>query len=321
MSTSELENVDVRSPQARASRTAADAARPMPHGVVRRACRLVADVWRKGDRDRILGLAGENAFMAVLTVFPTLLVFAAVLGQLQNVIGRANADRVKNSVFDFLDRVLTSSAQDAIDTGKKLFDNNGNALTIALVLALASTATAFAGIINTVTLAYDVQDRRGWWKRRLIGLLIGLGSVLTGAVVITAIVLGPLFGKAADVVRSVGFSQEYSFVWSYVRFPVAFVALIAWSTTLFHFCPDRPARWRSGLPGGFLTAVLWLAASLGFSNYLTLVVPRSPVLGALGGGLILMTWFYLLCLGLLGGAELNAVLLARRRLRRLATDS
>ncbi|MBC7679119.1 MAG: YihY/virulence factor BrkB family protein [Pseudorhodobacter sp.] len=319
MSTSELRpdvvQADGRSPARRATRTAADAARPLPRGVVRRSCRLVADVWRKSDRDRVLGLSGENAFMAVLTVFPTLLVFAAVLGQLQNVIGRHNADRVRTAVFDFLDRILTSSAQPAIDTAKKLFDTDGNALTIALVLALASTATAFAGIVNTVTLAYDVQDRRGWWKRRLVGLIIGAGSILTGAVVITAIVIGPLFGKAADVVTAVGLSQEYAFVWSWVRFPVAFLALIAWATTLFHQCPDRPARWRAGLPGGVLTALLWLAASLGFSTYLKLVVPRSPVLGALGGGLILMTWFYLLCLGLLLGAELNAVLLARRRLR------
>jgi uncharacterized BrkB/YihY/UPF0761 family membrane protein len=64
-----------------------EAARPQPHGHVRRFARLLADVWRKSDRDRILGLAGENAFMGVLTVFPTLLVFAAVLGQLEGVIG------------------------------------------------------------------------------------------------------------------------------------------------------------------------------------------------------------------------------------------
>jgi membrane protein len=62
-----------------------------------------------------------------------------------------------------------------------------------------------------------------------------------------------------------------------------------------------------------LTSFLWGAASLGFSSYLQLVVPRSPVLGALGGGLILMTWLYLLCFSLLVGAELNAILLARKR--------
>ena len=302
-----------RSAAARASATQQEAARPQPSGVVRRSARLVADVVRKCDRDRVLGLAAENAFMAVLTVFPTLLVFAAVLGQLSGIIGSDNAGRVQDSVLDFLDRLLTSSADGAIMTAKQLFATSANTLTLALVLALVSLATAFAGVINTVTVAYDVHDPRGWWRRRWLGLLVGTGSVLTGVVVVTAIVIGPLFGGATTIVASVGLSHEYAFIWSYVRWPVAFLALIAWATTLDHICPDRQARWRAGLPGGLLTALLWLAASIGFNVYLRVVVARSPVLGALGGGLILMTWFYLLCLALLAGAELNAVLLARRR--------
>ncbi len=301
-----------RSAVVRAAATLKDAQRPRPGGPIRGLRRLTLDLFRKSDRDRILGLASENAFMAVLTVFPALLVFAAVLGQLGLLIGRRNADEVERAVLDFLDRLLTSSAGGALTTARQLFETSGNALTIALVIALVSVAQAFASIINTVTLVYDVQDRRGWWKRRWLGLLVGAGSVLTGAVVITAIVIGPLFGKAEVVVGRVGLSQEYAFVWSYIRWPVAFLALIAWATTLDHICPDRQARWRAGLPGGLLTAVLWLLASVGFNIYLRVVVTRSPVLGALGGGLILMTWFYLLCLALLIGAELNAILLARR---------
>ena len=40
---------------------------------------LIADVARKSERDRVLGIAGENAFMAVLTIFPILIVVAAAL--------------------------------------------------------------------------------------------------------------------------------------------------------------------------------------------------------------------------------------------------
>jgi membrane protein len=301
-----------RSPAARAAATAAEASRPLPHGLLRRFARLVADVWRKADRDRILGLAGENAFMGVLTVFPTLLVFAAVLGQLESVIGTGNTDRVKDAISEFLSRVLTSSADDVDKTVKSLFATSGNTLTLALVVAMASVAQAFASVLNTVTLAYELKDHRGWWRRRFIGLVLGMGSLLTGAVMVTAFVVGPLFGRA-DVIDSLGISEEYSFVWSWVRYPIAGVALVAWATTLFHVCPARVTRWRDGVPGALLTSFLWVAASLGFSTYLGLVVPRSPILGALGGGLILMTWFYVLFFSLLVGAELNATLLARRR--------
>ncbi len=302
----------------RAAATAAEAARPQPAGVVRRTVRLIADVWRKSDRDRILGLAGENAFMAMLTVFPTLIVFAAVLGQLESFIGSDNTEKVKSSITDFFTRVLTSNADGVDKTVRQLFDTNGRTLTVALAVALASLAQAFASVLNTVSVAYDLHDHRGWWRRRLIGLLLGLGSVIAGVVMAAAYVIGPLFGHAGEIVERIGLSEEYSFVWAWLRYPVAFLALVAWATTLFHICPDRPSRWRNGLPGGLLTATLWVGASLLFSSYLAVVVPRSPVLGALGGGLILLTWLYLLCLSILVGAELNATLLARRAAREAA---
>jgi membrane protein len=292
----------------------ADASRPRPHGVLRGAGRLFADTWRKSDRDRILGLAGENAFMGVLTLFPTLLVFAAVLGQLSGLIGEGDTKEVEEAITDFLQRVLTSSASGVDETVRKLFETSGKTLTVALAIALASVAQAFASVINTISVAYELHDRRGWWARRLLGLLIGLGSLVAGAVLLTAFVVGPFFGHSGDIVSKIGLSRDYSYLWGWIRYPVGFVGLVAWATTLFHLCPDRPSRWRSGWPGGLLTTLLWIAASLGFSSYLALVVPRSPVLGALGGGILLMTWFYLLFLSLLIGAELNATLLVRRKL-------
>jgi membrane protein len=304
-----------RSAEARAAATQAEAERPTPRSPVRWFARTVADVVRKSDRDRTLGLAAENAFMAVLTVFPTLLVVAAILGQLGLIIGEGNAMRVENAVLDFLGRLLTDQADGAIKTARDLFRTGGNTLTLASVLALVSLAQAFAGVINTVTLVYDVHDRRGWWKRRGLGLVVGLGSAVTGAVVVTLVVVGPLFGRGVDIVTGIGLDEAYVFLWSYLRWPVAIASLVLWATTLFHICPDRQGTWRQGLPGGLLTAVFWLAASVGFNVYLELVVRSSPVLGALGGGLILMTWFYLLCLGLLVGAELNAILLARKAAR------
>lgn len=303
-----------RSPQVRAAATAAEAARPMPRGPVRRFARLVADIVRKSDRDRLLGIAAENGFMAVLTVFPILLVVAAVLGQLSLVIGEGNAQRVEDAVLSALQRLLTEKAAPAIDTARDLFAPRGNTLTLTLVLALFSLATAFASVINTVTLVYDVKDRRGWWYRRALGLVIGVGSILIAVVIGTLVVVGPLFA-ATDVVERVGLGSQYATAWGYLRFPIAFLALVLWATTMFHLCPDRVERWRRGLPGGLLTAVLWLAASIGFNAYLHFALNASPVLGALGGGLIVMTWMYLLCLGLLIGGELNAVLFARRVVR------
>ena len=296
----------------RAEVTALEATRTPARNPVTWFFRLVREVVNKADRDRLLGLAAETAFFAVLTLFPTLLVVAAILGQLGNIVGDANALRVEQAVLTFLDELLTDSASGAIATVEELFRTGTNALTIATLLALASLSTAFSTLINTVNIAYDVPETRGWWRRRWLGLLLGFGSVLTGALAVTLLVVGPLFGRAEEVVGRIGLGPEYDFLWSYVRWPVAFGALVVWATTMDHLMPNRRTRWRYDLPGGLLTALLWLAASYGLNVYLDVVVTSSPVFGALGGGLILMTWFYLLCVALLAGAELNSILLARR---------
>jgi membrane protein len=299
----------------RAAATAQEARRTPARNPVSWFFRLVLEVINKADRDRLLGLAAESAFFGVLTLFPALLVVAAVLGQLRNIVGQDAADQVEDAVLNFLDELLTDTAAGAIATVGELFDTGSNALTIATVLALASLSTAFSTLVNTVNIAYDVPETRGWWRRRWLGLLLGFGSVLTGAIAVTLLVIGPLFGRAEAVVARIGIGPEYEFLWSYLRWPVAFGALVLWATTMDHLMPNRRTRWRYDLPGGLLTALLWLAASYGLNLYLDLVVSSSPVFGALGGGLILMTWFYLLCVALLAGAELNAILLARRKHR------
>ena len=309
--------VSGRSAQIRAEATAQEARREPAHNPVTWFFRLVREVINKADRDRLLGLAAESAFFAVLTLFPALLVVAAVLGQLGNVIGESNALRVERAVVDFLDRLLTDTASGAIATVEDLFRLGTNTLTIATLLALASLSTAFSTLVNTVNIAYDVPETRGWWRRRWLGLWLGVGSVITGALAVTLLVVGPIFGRAQDVVARVGLGPEYEFLWSYLRWPIAFGSLVLWATTMDHLMPNRRTRWRYDLPGGLLTALLWLAASYGLNLYLELAVAGSPILGALGGGLILMIWFYLLSVSLLAGAELNAILLARR-LRRAA---
>jgi membrane protein len=310
------EGVSQRQTQLRRAATEAEAARPPVRGPLRWMGRTVADVVRKADRDRLLGLSAETAFFAVLTLFPGLLAATAVLGQLGTLLGRGTATRVEQAVLDFLDRLLTQSAQGVLDTVSGLFDSSGNALTLATLLALVSVSTAFATVVNTVTIAYDVPETRGWWRRRWLGLLLGTGTVITGALAVTLVVVGPLFGRGLQIVTAIGLGQEYAVVWDGARYPVAFLLLVLWATTMYHLAPPVRAHWTGDLPGALLAALLWLGASVGLNVYLKVVVVRSPILGALGGGLILMTWFYLLCASLLIGAELNTILRTRRRHRR-----
>ncbi|GAC1327671.1 MAG: hypothetical protein NVSMB13_14160 [Mycobacteriales bacterium] len=275
---------------------------------------FVSLFWKCGD-DRVLGLAAETAFFGVLSLFPGLLMIAAALGSLDTLLGANLAASVEAQVLDFLHLVLTDQASGAVTTIQQLFERQqGGVLTFAFLLALITLSGAFAALVSSLNVVYGVPESRSWWFRRYLGIVLAAGTVLLGAVVLAIVVVGPLFGRGHRIARAIGLGDHDVIpYWGWLRWPVLLIVLVAWATTLCHVAPSRRTAWRRDLPGGALAAILWLIASYGFNVYLRLVVRGNPVFGALGGGLIVMSWLYLLSLSMVLGGEVNALLLRRRR--------
>lgn len=275
--------------------------------MIRSAVRGVVSFFDLMGKDRVFGLAAETAFFTVVSVFPALLILATTLSRLGAIVGTDVAAQVEAEVVNGLQLVLTSQASGAIDSVRALFENDrSDVLTLSVVAAVVTVSGAFAAVLQALNIAYGVPETRSWLRRRAIGLLMALTSVVVAAVLLTVVVVGPLFGRGQALAEVVGGGQVFATAWDVLRWPLGFVVLVAFATTLCHIAPSIRTRWLYDTPGGLLAAVLWLAASYGFNGYLRIAAGGNPLLGVLGGGIILMTWIYLLCLSLLLGGELNA---------------
>lgn len=264
--------------------------------------------------DRLAGLAAETAFFVVLSIFPGLLIAASLLGVLDVVVGQDVAVQAQERVVGALRLVLTDEASGAVSSVENLFVNSsGQLLTLAGLGGVVTISGAFAVVIAALNTAYDTGESRAWWKRRLLGLGLAVASMLVVALALVVLVVGPLFGRGDELADVVGLGATFTLVWDLVRLPVMVLAVVVWAAAMFHLAPARRTRWRDALPGAVLTAVLWLLGSGGFHLYLRLVSDENPILGAFGGGVIVMVWVYLLSLALLLGGELNAVLLKQKR--------
>lgn len=273
-------------------------------------------------RDRLLGLAAETAFFAVLSIFPGLLIIVGLLGLLDTVVGAQLAAGAQDRVVGGLSAVLTDKASGAVSAVQDLFvGGSGGLLTFATLGALVSLSGAFAVAIGALNLAYDTGEQRSWLRRRLLGLLMALGTLVLAALVLAAVVVGPLFGAGAQLADLVGLGAVFAFAWNVLRWPLLVLVLVGWAGALFRFAPNRPVRWRDTVPGAAVTAALWLVSSAGFHFYIVTVAGRNPVISAFGGGAIVMTWVYLLSLALLLGGELNATLSAGRSAEAQITSS
>lgn len=264
-------------------------------------------------RDRVPGLAAEIAFFTVLSIFPGLLVAAGLASFLDALVGADLADRIRERVTSSLQLVLTDRAGRVVESVEAVLAGEyGGLLTFATLGALVTISGAWAVVVDALNLAYDVSERRPWWRRRLLGLGLGLATVVVVVVTLAVVVLGPLLGRGEQVADTVGLGSAYATGWWLLRLPVLFVLVTLWLVVVFRQAPNRRGAWRAELPGAVTTATLWLLATAGFALYLRLAGDRNPVLGAFGGGVIVLMWVYLLSIALLVGGELNAVLHERR---------
>lgn len=286
---------------------------PIREPLLSRWAALAREVRQEVARDRVTGLGAEVAFFAVLSIFPGLLMVTAALGHLELLVGAELAVRSQTEILRFLDLILTDQAAGALSEVEALFEGGRpGVLTAAGAGAVWALGRGFAAVIRALNLAYDTRESRSWIKQRLLALGLSVGAVLVAAVAIAMVVVGPFLGRGEGVADAVGAGAAFSTLWSWFRWPVAFIVMIGGASVLYHFAPARPrCSWREDIPGAALTAIMWLAVSAGFSLYLRLAPGANAVLGALGGGLILLVWLYLLSVSLLVGGELNGVL-ARR---------
>ncbi len=277
---------------------------------------MAHDLWVEVRADRVAGLAAEVAFFTVLGLFPGLLVAAGLLSYLEVVAGADVAARVQEQVTASLSTVFADQAANVTTTVEAVLSGQyGGLLTVASIGALVTLSGAWAVVIQALNHAYDIEEHRTWLRRRLLGLGLGIATTLVAVVALAVVVVGPLFGRGEDVADVVGLGSAFVWFWDMARLPTLAVLITAWLMLVFHIAPNRTTRWRESLPGALTTSTLWLLATVGFSLYVRLVGERNPLFGALGGGVILLTWVYLLSVALLLGGELNAILIERRRSR------
>jgi membrane protein len=112
---------------------------------------------------------------------------------------------------------------------------------------------------------------------------------------------------ATALAQHMGLSSAFVVTWRIGQWPVIFAFVLLAFDLLYHFAPHRPqVRWRWAQPGTLIAIALWLVASLGLKFYVATFANYSVAYGSLGAVIVLLLWFYLTCIAILAGAEINS---------------
>ncbi|HET7329102.1 MAG TPA: YihY/virulence factor BrkB family protein [Nocardioidaceae bacterium] len=268
--------------------------------------------WRLGERtvrdsiaDRLPGLAAETALFTLLSLPSLLLVMLGSLGYLADALGPAGSAELERLVFDLPQALLSAqtyeSYRDMAET--VLQDGRADVVSIGVVVSLWTGSRAMTRYLETITIAYDIDDPRPIWRRRLLAFVLTVAALATMIALLPALVLGPQIIEWAAPPSVAGAAVDAADVLFWPG--MALLALVALAS-LYHIGVPWPVPWRRDLPGATLALGLWLLASAGLRTYVAVAVQGQGVYGQLGTPIAVVLWLYVTAFAVLLGAELNA---------------
>lgn len=268
---------------------------------IARLKRVLQRVWLGAWNDGFIH-AGNLAYMAILAIFPFFVTVAAVFALVGEEAQRAaSVSAFLLAVPPMVRQVLEPVAQDVVQA------RSGWLLWAGGIVGLWTVGSLIETIRDILRRAYGTGPTAAFWRHRLIS---------TG--VIFAAVVGLLLSLFAQVV--IGTAEQIIDAW--------FPRLADWTNTLatsrlipaailflsLHalFYTLTPSAYRSRRypkwPGALLVTAWWAGVTIALPWVLARFFTYDLTYGSLAGVMIALFFFWLVGLGMVVGAELNAAL-------------
>ncbi|GAA4954229.1 hypothetical protein GCM10023224_44450 [Streptomonospora halophila] len=262
---------------------------------------LVGRTVRAIARARVVGLAAESAFFSLLSLPALLLGIVGTLGHLRPVLGGGTVLEVRAWMLDLAATVLTSGTVDSLVAplvDEFLRGAQGGLLSVTFLVSLWSGSRAMNVFIDAITIAYGLDELRGYLRQRVLALLAYLGGLLFALVVLPVLVAGP------DLVHrllpaTVGYLHLLYWPLVCALSTLAVAMLYVLST------PVRTPLWRY-LPGTLVAMLVLLAGSALLRVYLDASFGQVTIYGSLAAPIAILVWLWLMALAVLIGSALNA---------------
>ncbi|MEV6792032.1 YihY/virulence factor BrkB family protein [Streptomyces sp. NPDC051320] len=264
---------------------------------------LVKDTVNSCMEYRILGLAAEAAFFTLLSLPPLLLSLIALLGYVDGWTDTHTVASLEQNILNAASTVL--SDRGVHEFAKPLLEDvthgrRPDLVSIGFALALWSGSRAVNVFIDTITVMYGLDGRRGIVMTRLLSLLLYMVALLIGAVVLPLAVVGP-----DRVVEFIPGGEE---VVAILYWPVLVVLSIIFLTTLYHVSVPVRSPWIEDIPGALVALGMWLLGSFLLRIYLTGEVEGPTIYGSLAAPIAVLLWIGISAFAVLVGAAVNAAI-------------
>jgi len=254
--------------------------------------------------DQMTHHAAALTYYGLMSLFPTLLLALSLLGVL------GQYPETYDAIIGYLREVAPESVVAPLDSSLEgALRNKGTATTtlvIGVVLAFYGTTGVLEAARRALNVVFEVEGGgRSFLRRKTIDVA---STILLLALLLPTAVLVFVGGRFADdLLGFIGLGPTAAQIWSIARWPAAVAVAMLVFAYVYYVTPDvrqRSFRWVT--PGAIVGVLLWLLASVAFSEYISSVADVGAIYGTFAGAIVLVAWMWLTNVALLFGAELNA---------------
>lgn len=283
---------------------------PHPLRVVRA---LVQAAVASGGRHNLTQVAAAIAYALLVTLAPVVLAYALLRRTIEQLLSLPPSDILGASAS------LTGVDLSAGGAGVPAWLSGGGPWLVAVFTLFGATA-AFGLYVNAIAVIWDQPAERGavriWLRRRLLGLLLLVGSALLLAVAsVAGSLVSALAGYIDRLADRVGLDALPIEFFLNARFVFGFLGLfLLFSVSVFVIPKNRP-KFRDVWPGIVATSVAYVLGDAVLGAYLS-SSSRFEALGAFGALIGSLLWVYYSVIIVLYGAELTRELDRMKRARR-----
>jgi membrane protein len=246
--------------------------------------------------------AGNLAYMSILALFPFFVTMTAVFTLLGEENQRlASVHALLTALPPMVAGVLEPVARDVVAA------RSGWLLWAGGLVGLWTVSSLIETIRDILRRAYGTGETQAFWRQRLLSSAIIFGAVVTlllslfaqVAIATAQEVVTTLYPRLEALALLLSTSRVIPAVMLYVSIYLLFLTL-------------TPAQYRGKAypkwPGAVLVSVWWLVVTVALPSALHLFFTYDLTYGSLAGVMIALFFFWLVGLGIVIGAELNAAL-------------
>ena len=242
-------------------------------------------------------LASGVAYGGTLAFFPLVIACVAIASI---IISDQQINQVVSSISSFLPKDMAGLLTAQLTNAMNNESANFLIAVAAIALALFGVSGAMNSLVNALNVSYQVEETRGFVKVRLVSF------GLTALLVLGLLIVLPLIGLGADILKHFGVPEIFIFVFSIIRWLLLAAVMTIGLAVIYRYAPDRKnVHWQWVSWGAIMATILWLIVTALFFVYIQNFANFSQSYSLFAGIIVMMMWLNYTGLIVLIGAEVN----------------